>query len=131
MEKFVKKIEAGDFEIIESGSFILPDKRDKIKLYIDDIIIEIVFDNDPQKTENYKTTLKTIDEHTLVISCENFQESPFGAGFKKPELLLLDDEDNKEIYFKFMIFNLNHLPYIFYTFYKKIKDNPENGSSAT
>lgn len=110
----VSRIETGTFEVIESGILILADKNSSAKFFIEDLLVEIAFNNiDP--VIDHKLYLQYINDKHIQIICKNF--NPNGEGLTEPAHLF--SVDNIDIYIKFIAFDIENLPRIIYTFYKK------------
>jgi len=116
MRGLLSKVETSEYEVLETGSLILSQKGGNVKFFINDIIIELCFENDANSEKN-KLFADTINDKYLKMTCKNFGE---GAGPTEPIQVCLID--NMEVYIKFIAFQIENLPRIMYTFYKKVAE---------
>lgn len=116
-EKFIYKIEAGKYEVIDSGIFIIPEKNSSITFFIDDLIIELVLKQDDSKDEQNTVTFEIISEKHMQVICNNWFPATSGSGL--PEPVPIFSRDNITIYMNFIFESLDCLPQITYTFYRK------------
>jgi len=114
-QKIPSKIEVGDFEVINSGSVLLSDKKNPLIFYIDDIVLEFVF---LEKDVNKKCFFEFAEKNAkhIIVKCINFNSS-LGGGFK--DIVEICEVDRTNIYMSFLAIGVGSTPYIIYSFYKR------------
>ena len=117
ISKFISKITSDNYEIIGSGSIILFTKNSKLRFYIDDLCIEIEFKDG--ETRSIEAQIDKNDKKKFNILCTGFNNA-LGSSPKLPFPILTNN--GYTIYFSFVAFNMNKIPYLIYTFYKGVNN---------
>ena len=118
------EIKNGEYTVINHGAFVLFDKNKAIELSIiektsnDVISLKIEFVDSKEKSRFEVVEADEMNKK-LMFRCIGYN-NPLGAGIAEP--ISIANVNNRRIFFRFMAFSMNQLPYIIYTFYANNKD---------
>lgn len=110
--KLANKIESDGYEIIESGSVVLFNKNGKLTFTIDNLCFEIEFKSGTE--QGIKSSIDK-NKNKFHMICTGF-DNALGSSPSSPLHIL--NHNGYNIYFRFVAFNMNEIPYLIYTFYK-------------
>lgn len=113
----ISKITSNNYEIIESGSVILFSKNSKLNFNIDNLCLEIEFKNGDNRS--IESHIDKNNRNKFYMLCTGFNNA-LGASPKSPFPILTSN--GYTIYFSFVAFDMNKIPYLIYTFYKGEKN---------
>lgn len=116
IEELNISIDVGEYQVLGSGTIILPMPQSDIVFHIDDINIKISFTENTNLNEP-ELSYEKIDDKNLKIKCCNFGNADLGKGLVEPMEFMKSGDT--AIYFKFIVTSLLRLPRILYTFYKR------------